>query len=150
MDFFAKNKSLVTVISTIIITLAIFSIFFTFGRDYTKRSFYYETIHENKIRKEYKYLKNNTKIDPLQQYIEELLLGPFSNNLEALFPKKTRLNSFFLHANVLYIELSEDALQVISKKMKKTIEVLKKNIYTNFKNIDFIHVYIAGNELYAE
>ncbi|MGL4982447.1 MAG: GerMN domain-containing protein [Treponemataceae bacterium] len=149
MDFLAKNKFLLIILFVFIGGIVFFT-HFERRKDFNRRVFYFETTAEDKIKKEYKYLKKDQRLDYLQQYIEELLLGPFSNSLNSLFSKETRVKTLFVRNKSLYIELSDEALQGKLKKLKKTIAVFRKNIYTNFKNIDIIHVYIAGNEVYAE
>jgi hypothetical protein len=53
---------------------------------------------------------------------------------------------------VLYLDLSEEALQIFPSEVSNTAEavkILKKNLFTNFKNVDIINVFIMGNRVEA-
>jgi len=52
----------------------------------------------------------------------------------------------------LYLDLSEDALQIFPTEASDSvtaIKILKKNLFTNFKNIDIINVFIMGKRVEA-
>jgi hypothetical protein len=50
------------------------------------------------------------------------------------------------------LDLSEEALQITSGEASNTVfalKILKKNLFTNFKNIDIINLFIMGKKVEA-
>ncbi len=101
---------------------------------------------------EVRFLRKPLNKDAVNQYVDELLLGPVSPQGRLLFPLGTKANSCFIDGNVLYLDLSEEALQIFPSEVSNTAEavkILKKNLFTNFKNVDIINVFIMGNRVEA-
>ena len=82
-------------------------------------------------------------------FVDELLLGPFTNRYKYIFAPGTRLEFFSLDNDTVYIGLSGEAL----KKSRETadinegISLLKKNIVKNFTKINTVLVYIDGKSV---
>ena len=68
-------------------------------------------------------------------YVDELLLGSMTPSCRMLFPAGTKANACFVKGNVLYLDLSEEALQIKSNAevtdFTAAAEILRKNIFTN-------------------
>ncbi len=119
----------------------------------TRRVFLFESkANPRELSYEVRYLRKLPGKNAVQQYVDELLLGPVSPQGRLLFPSETYVRSCFLDGRVLYIDLSEEALQLLPTEASGTvfaIEILKKNLFTNFKNVGIINVFIMGNRVEA-
>ena len=83
-------------------------------------------------------------------FVKELLLGPESERTKYLFSKNTRLLSCFEKDGVLYVNLSEDMLDlggnVIS--FEESVKLVTKNIKQNFGGIKSVEIYVDGKSMY--
>ena len=86
----------------------------------------------------------------MQQFVQELLLGPVTNGFKSLFLQETRLESCFLQGNILYINLSKEALfpDVTTSATKEAVDLLVYNIKKNFSWIESVEIYIGSNKVY--
>lgn len=86
----------------------------------------------------------------VQQFVQELLLGPVTNGFKSLFLQNTRLESCFLQGNSLYINLSKEALfpSVTTSATKDAVDLLVYNIKKNFSWIESVEIYIDSNKVY--
>ena len=99
----------------------------------------------------FKPMANNTRIGnkavtAIQNYIDELLLGPVSEHCTPVFEKGTKVLSCFKKDNVLYINLSDDVLKADSQTtdFRKQIDLFEKNVFRNFGSINKIELFIDG------
>ncbi|HPS44127.1 MAG TPA: GerMN domain-containing protein [Treponemataceae bacterium] len=88
----------------------------------------------------------------LSCYVSELLLGSMQPDFIPLFNPGVRLVRCFARGHDAYIDLSSEALLPAAgvTESKKAIALFKKNVCTNFRNVDKIYVYIDGIEVYSE
>lgn len=93
-----------------------------------------------------------SKEERLTIYVEDLLLGPESPNLVSLFTPETTVKTCLLRDKFAYIDLSREALETKDDflGLKDSVNLFKKNVCTNFKNIAKIYMYIDGIEVYSE
>lgn len=132
-------------ISTFILS---FVSIFIWGNPLTK-NIIYESMDSKKLQVEKRYIPSSVE-NKLTWYVNELILGPFSERNKLLFPHGTKVLSCFVSEGVLYLDLSEEALLQagISSETKTGCELLVKNIKRNFSNIKQVNVFMMGNEVY--
>lgn len=86
----------------------------------------------------------------VQQFVQELLLGPVTNGFKSLFLQGTRLESCFMQDNILFINLSKEALfpGATTSATKDGVDLLVYNIKKNFSWVKSVEIYIDGNKVY--
>jgi hypothetical protein len=118
-----------------------------------KRSIFYFPAHASKaVRTEIRYLPvKKTQAERLSFYIDELLLGPISPDLAPVYPTDTRVSRLFIRGDELYVDITASALEywVNSVEPDRSFAIFKKNVCTNFRNVDKIYLYIDGKEAYG-
>lgn len=84
-------------------------------------------------------------------YLDEMLLGPFHQDRLRLFDSSVRIKSAFIRGRDAYVNLSAEAVQTGSDALEWTdvYRVFQKNVFTNFRNIARIYIYIDGQNVYA-
>lgn len=114
--------------------------------------FFFPENTTGKVRTEIRYLpKARTVEERLGLYIDELVLGPINSFYTPLYPKNVRIESCFIRKSAVYINLSRKALEIELGGISSfsAFNLFKKNVFTNFKNLDKIHMYIDGIEVYS-
>lgn len=88
----------------------------------------------------------------LERFVDELVLGPLTPGYRPLFSGKVRRNTCFIRGNEAYIDLSAGEDAFLNDKMlpERTFVFFKKNVFTNFRNLAKIYLYIDGIEVYAD
>ena len=115
--------------------------------------FYYPALNNASIKKEIRYLKSKEKKEgKIALFISEYILGPTKPQLSGVFDKHTQIISCILRDKTLYISLSGHALEPLFKEIDylEAKNLFKKNVCTNFKNIDKIYMYIDGIRVFEE
>jgi hypothetical protein len=86
------------------------------------------------------------------RFLSELLLGPMHPEYLPLYSRETQVRSAFIRKHIAYIDISADALSPVKTivSQEKAYELFKKNVCTNYRNIDKIYLYIDGIEVYPE
>ncbi len=109
----------------------------------------FESMDSKKLQIEKRHIPSGVE-NKLNWYVNELILGPLSERNKLLFPHGTKVLSCFVSNDVLYLDLSEEALLQtgISSETKTGYELLIKNIKRNFSNIKQVNVFMMGNEVY--
>lgn len=153
-DVVAKPKSSgVAVVFMLLLSFAVSLFLWEIDNKGTRRVLVFESkANPKELSYEVRFLKKPLNKDAVNQYVDELLLGPVSPQGRLLFPLETKVNSCFIDGKVLYLDLSEEALQIFPSEVSNTAEavkILKKNLFTNFKNVDIINVFIMGNRVEA-
>ena len=82
----------------------------------------------------------------LEYYIDDILLGPITNRYKPLFAPGTSVEFCIKKGKELHLGLTAQALKPDSEtcSIPDGVELLKKNIVSNFTNIKKIHIYIGG------
>jgi len=80
------------------------------------------------------------------------LLGPLTAEYRPLFTRGTRAQSCFVRGGVLYVDLSDALISEAdgASEIRQGMELFRKNILYNFKNINTIEVFVAGNRAYEK
>lgn len=88
----------------------------------------------------------------VRQFVQELLLGPVGNGYKSLFELDTNLEACFLQDDVLFINLSREALfpGKSTSSTESGVEMMILNIKKNFSWIKSVEIYIDGNKAYDE
>jgi len=153
-DVVAKPKSSgIAIIFMLLLSFAVSFFLWKIDNKGTRRVLVFESkTNPKELSYEVRFLKKPLNKDAVSQYVDELLLGPISPQGRLLSPLGTKVNSCFIDGKVLYLDLSEDALQIFPSEVSNTadaVKILKKNLFTNFKNVDIINVFIMGNRVEA-
>ncbi len=92
--------------------------------------------------------------DKIEQFVEELILGPFDVNHNRLIPKETRLMGImFRNQDTVYLNFSADFVILdgsTSLSYQEMISGIKRNIEYNFPFIKHIIVSVDGEHLKLE
>lgn len=118
-----------------------------------RRVYYFPDAQSGKPRAEARYLPRQRGVEAsLVVYVRELILGPMNPNAHALFNRGTHLSSCFLRDGAVYADLSAEALfpEKGVAEIREAVFFLKKNVCTNFRNVDKIYLYIDGEEVYRD
>lgn len=153
-DVIAKPKSSgISILFLILLSFVVSLFLWKIDNTGTRRVIVFESkANPKEMSYEVRFLRKPLNKDAVSQYVEELLLGPLSPQGRLLFPLGTEIRSCFVDGNVLYLDLSGEALQIFPSETTATVDaikILKKNLFTNFKNIDIINVFIMGNRVEA-
>ena len=147
------KSSGIAVIFMILLSFAVSLFLWKIDNKGIRRVFVFESkANSEELSYEVRFLRKPVNKDAVSQYVDELLLGPVSPQGRLLFPLGTKVRSCFVDENVLYLDLSEDALQIFPTEASNAVDavkILKKNLFTNFKNVDIINVFIMGNRVEA-
>ncbi len=135
-------------------TVLIFLFFASFANPPVRRSvFFFENAKNGAIGTEVRYIPRVHGRDArLSCFVSELLLGSMQPDFKPLFNSGVKLERCFARGHDAYIDLSSEALLPSTgiTESRKSIELFKKNVCTNFRNVDKIYVYIDGIEVYSE
>ncbi|MBP3710744.1 MAG: GerMN domain-containing protein [Treponema sp.] len=118
----------------------------------TRYVFMFESASNSKICMESRYLPRNPVQGKVNMYVDELLLGPLTAEYMPLFSRGTKAESCFMRGDVLYVNLSDALLAEDgnASEIKQGIELFRKNILYNFRNIHTVDVFVAGEYAYEE
>ena len=128
--------------------LLIFSIGFYAKKGYGKRCvLIFPSVDEGKYVLETRYLKSNPNKDYISYFLDELVLGSGLERTKYLFTQGTKIISCFERNQILYLNLSADIIYMGHNviPIKDGIELLKQNVYKNFKDIKDIQIFVDGN-----
>ena len=114
--------------------------------------FMFRSAATGKICMESRYLPKDPVQGRVNNYVDELLLGPLTAEYRPLFTRGTRAQSCFVRDGVLYVDLSDALISEAdgASEIRQGMELFRKNILYNFKNINTIEVFVAGNRAYEK
>ena len=148
-----NNHSIFFFTSLIIAGLFVFSFFcYIVTKDTCRRTFIFPSADEGKYIIEYRNLPEKPHQGDIALYIDEILLGSTVERTKLLFTSGTRLISCFERNHVLYINLSQDLLEMGDGviEIREGTELLKKNIMKNFSKIDSVEIFIEGKSAFEK
>ena len=138
-----------SIVGALIVLVFILSIvFFLIFHGTTRREFLFPSAEDNgNIVIEYRNLSKDAVQGDVEYFIDELLLGSSVERTRMLFTPGTKVLSCFQRGKTLYLNLSNDLLQMGEGvvDIKYGVDMLKKNIKTNFSGIENIELYVNGN-----
>ena len=149
-----KNKNLaVFIISLLIIGIFAFSFFcYIVTKNTCRRTFIFPSAENGKYIIEYRNLTEKPHQGDISLYIDEILLGSTVERTKMLFTPGTKLLSCFERNHVLYVNLSQDLLQMGDGviEIREGTELLRQNILKNFSKIDSVEIYIEGKSAFEK
>ena len=149
-----KQKNLAIFITSLVIAgLFVFSLFcYVVTKDTCRRTFIFPSAENGKYIIEYRNLTEKPHQGDINLYIDEILLGSTVERTKMLFSPGTRLLSCFERNHILYVNLSQDLLQMGDGviEIREGTELLKKNIQQNFSRIDSVEIFIDGKSAFEK
>ncbi len=149
-----KQKNLAIFITSLVIAgLFVFSLFcYVVTKDTCRRTFIFPSAENGKYIIEYRNLTEKPHQGDVNLYIEEILLGSTVERTKLLFTPGTKLLSCFERNHILYVNLSQDLLQMGDGviEIREGTELLKKNIQQNFSRIDSVEIFIDGKSAFEK
>lgn len=105
---------------------------------------YFYSYDSEKYCRETRILPKNPVQGREKAFVDELLLGPFTNRYKRIFARGTKTLFCFVENDTIFVNLSKEALQNSGENadILKSIELFRKNILKNFKNINTVELYI--------
>ena len=150
-----KKEKKVHYIRLLIFSLIVFIFFvsfvlFSISQKKERRLFIFPSVEAGKYVVEYRYLEKNPVQGNIQLFIDELLLGSSIERTKLVFSRGTRVLSCFLRKGILFVDLSPELLAQEDNAIliEQGVELLKKNINSNFGNVSKIEIYIGGKYAY--
>ncbi len=144
-EFIKKNLS-TFIISIALLLILLFSLAIYFVKNNSKS---YVLIFPSADNESYIVERRNLSKDSVQgeinYFIDELLLGSGVERTKLIFSLGTKVNSCFLRDDILYLDISEDLLNIdeSSYPIENGINLLKENIFKNFSNINKVELFIG-------
>ena len=127
-------------------------LWYLIAKDTCRRSFIFPSAEDGKYIIEYRNLTEKPHQGDINLYIDEILLGSTVERTKMLFTPGTRVLSCFKRDGILYINLSQDLLQMGDGvvEIREGMDLLKKNIMRNFSGIDTIEDFIEGKTAFEK
>lgn len=149
-----KQKNLAVFITSLLIAgLFVLSFFFyVVTKNTCRRTFIFPSAEDGKYIIEYRNLTEKPHQGDINLYVEEILLGSTVERTKLLFTPGTKLLSCFEREHILYVNLSQDLLQMGDGviEIREGTELLKKNILRNFSRIDSVEIFIDGKSAFEK
>ena len=134
--------------SCIVIVFLLSLILYLTMNNTKRREFLFPSAEDNgSLVIEYRNLSKDAVQGDVQYFIDELLLGSSVERTRMLFTPGTKVISCFERDKTLYLNLTDDLLQMGSGviTIKEGVELLEKNIQLNFPRIEEVELYVNGN-----
>ncbi len=149
-----RQKNLISLICVGVFlgSLLVSLLSFSFHKNTKHHVYYFKSYDSGKICSEVRYSDKKEMQEEIGFFVDEILLGPMTNRLKNLFVLGTKKDFCFLDGKTLYVGISKDALFAVDEKssIRGSIDLLKKNIKRNFRNIRKIYIYIDGKRAFCE
>jgi hypothetical protein len=118
-----------------------------------RRTFVFYSINNRSVIVEDRMLKrsSNRELD-ISRYVEEVLLGPVSQDSAPQFPRETRLRSLLYRDGVVYADLSESAAlpPLEGGDVFRNFRTLNEGIRRNFSYVKDVRLFVAGNAAFYD
>ena len=146
MSFFKQIRRL-----SYLVVLIVFA-FIDIGRSgLSRRTFEFFTYNHNLSVVEDRMLrKTQTREGDIRSYIEELILGPVSQDYAPLVTKGTTLRAFMFREGTVYADFSREAVLPVSGGMPlfDSFLAINQGIRRNFSYISDVKLFSNGNEVF--
>ncbi|MCM1320512.1 MAG: GerMN domain-containing protein [Bacteroides sp.] len=146
----AFNLKGIVCAALLFVCAAVSVVCFVCGGQGTRRIFLFENFDKAGLFIENRFVPAAAGTHPAVPFLRELVLGPVGDRFVRLFPRGTTINTCFVRGQDLYIDLSKDALSSDPRASasRDACEILKKNVFKNFRGITAVHIYIDGKNAY--
>ena len=134
--------------SCIVIVFLLSLILYLTMNNTKRREFLFPSAEDNgSLVIEYRNLSKDAVQGDVHYFVDELLLGSSVERTRMLFTPGTKVISCFERDKTLYLNLTDDLLQMGSGviTIKEGVELLEKNIQLNFPRIEEVELYVNGN-----
>ncbi|GHV10478.1 hypothetical protein FACS189485_23580 [Spirochaetia bacterium] len=143
---FFQNKSRCWLLALLLLGTFAFAEFWGLGL--VRRTFVFYSINNWSMIVEDRMLKRSPDQElDIGRYVEEVLLGPVSQESAPLFPRETRLRSLLYRNGVVYADLSESAAlpPIEGGDVFRNFRTLNEGIRRNFSYVKDVRLFVAGN-----
>lgn len=139
-------KTCIIIISAIILLFIVSFILFAVKGQGKRRTFIFPSVDTGSYVVETRYLPAKPVQGNINLFIDELLLGSGVERTKLLFTPGTKVESCFLRKDILYLNLSDDLMQMGDGvlNIEDGVELLKKNIKSNFSKVKTIQIFVNG------
>ncbi|MDR3312699.1 MAG: hypothetical protein LBS64_06175 [Spirochaetaceae bacterium] len=122
---------------------------FRLTRPGTRCMFYFPSLDDGRLCSEVRFLPQKPPQGNIRFFVDELLLGPLTYRYGMLFSQGTRVGICVLEGGVLYLGLSLPSLfpQGTACPFEQSVELLEKNIRSNFPAVKSIKLLLNGKEV---
>jgi len=135
----------ILLLATFLISL---TFFFVLQRDEAQRVLFFPGNISDEISGEERFVANYRDAERnMRVLVEEVILGPTSLYRSRVLPKDTRIQLFMLRDDVVYVDLSRDALQsdeAVRLDFGEASGVLKRSVRFNFRSVEDVVVTVDG------
>jgi len=145
-NIFSKENLYKIILSSIILIVFMFSFISFLAKNTKRRTFIFPSAENGVYVMEYRNLSKKASQGDIQLYIDELLLGSQVERTKYIFTPGTKVLSCFVRDKTLYLNLSEDLINVDRSviDIKTGVQLLDKNIKKNFPKIENIQFFVDG------
>lgn len=137
----------------LILAVLILVLFLTNSNYYHGKLFYTNTKTEKLFYEQRPILKGKNKLDKLNKIVDEVLLGPSSENYINMFPQKAKLISSWLEGDIYCLNLSKETItdidirnNTITPHYNLALQSILFSLYLNEKGIKGVKFYFDGHE----
>lgn len=144
------KKTVIIILSVLLLSAIVSTVLFAVKTNGKRRTFIFPSVENGKYIVESRRLPK-LYMNPVEVYVNELLLGPQTERTQRIFPNGTKLKSCMVRDKTVYINISKEMIDVDEKSnitMRESIELLEKNIKNNFRFVDSVEVFVDGNAAY--
>ncbi|MCI7398560.1 MAG: hypothetical protein SOZ72_09885 [Treponema sp.] len=141
-----RKKSFQVVLGIIIGSFIISLILFCIHTGGTRRVCCFRSFDSDRLCTEVRYFPRMNRIEAVEAFVQDLLLGPFTNRYKPIFASGTRLEFCFADGKTLYLGFSAQALKPEKEisDIDSNVQLIRKNIVKNFTNFNKICIFIDG------
>lgn len=146
---YAKDKSLFIAAVMLVATCVISLVFYlALHADNSERVLFFPGNISDDISGERRVVTNFPALErDMEVLVEEVILGPTSLYRSRVLPKDTEIRVFMLRDNVLYVDLSRDALfgdDSVRLDFDESAAVLRRALQFNFRSLEDVVITVEG------
>ncbi len=119
----------------------------SFSHDKIRKVMYFPSFDTKSLCTEVRNVPRVNGKSTVESFLDELLLGATSYRYKNLFSSGTKVEFSFIRDRILYVGLSSEALAFHNDvvPLEEGVELLKKNVFKNFRGIDEVKVFAGDN-----
>lgn len=148
-QLYAKDKSLFIATIMLVATFVISLVFYlALHADNSERVLFFPGNISDEISGERRVLTNFPELErDMEVLAEDIILGPTSLYRSRVLAKDTAIQVFMLRDNVLYVDLSRDALfgdESVRLDFNESAAVLRRSLQFNFRSLEEVVITVEG------